>query len=711
MKYWVLGVLFIINLFITSAQIFPFQNTNLDSEQRIDNLLSIMTLKEKVNCLGTNPSVPRLGIVATGHVEGLHGVAMGEPGNWGKGNPVPTTTFPQSYGMGETWDTTALRQLGEIEGYEVRYIYQSPKYKRGGLVVRAPNADLSRDPRWGRTEECYGEDPFLNGTLAVAFIKGLQGHDPRYWQAASLMKHFLANSNENTRTTSSSDFDERLLREYYSVPFQMGVELGGSRAYMAAYNKVNQVPMMVNPLLKDLTVDEWGQNGIISTDGGALKLLISHHKYYESIEMGAGMAVKSGINQFLDNYKAGINKALDKGIIHEADIDQVLRGTFRVMIKLGLLDDQIDNPYVEIGLNNESEPWLSDENKHIVREVTQKSIVLLKNDQNTLPLQASKIKKVAVIGQLANQVLLDWYSGTPAYFVTPLQGLQQKYGEQIKFEYVPDSLEDKAIEAAKNADMVIAFGGNHPTGNAGWEKVTRRSYGKEAVDRETIMLEDEGWIKRIYEVNQNTVLVLISSFPYAINWSQHNLPAIVHLTHNSQELGNALADVLAGDYNPAGRLVQDWPMSDEVLPPLLDYNIRNGHTYLYAKYPPLYPFGYGLSYTHFKYDDLSVTENANEFLVKLSVTNIGEMDGDEVVQLYVSFPDSKVARPQIALKGFTRKSIFKGQTIEAGLVINKRDLCYWDEHQQQMVLEKGAVQFLVGASSKDIRLIKICNLD
>ena len=209
-----------------------------------------MTLEEKVSCLSTNPSVPRLGIKGSGHIEGLHGVALGGPGGWGRRKLVTTTMFPQSYGLAETWDTSLIRRVAETEAYEARYIFQSEKYNAGALVIRAPNADLGRDPRWGRTEECYGEDAFFNGCIVQAYVQGLQGNDKRYWMTASLMKHFLANSNENGRDSSSSDFDERLFREYYSVPFRMGIE-EGSRAFMAAYNKYNGIPMMVNPILKE----------------------------------------------------------------------------------------------------------------------------------------------------------------------------------------------------------------------------------------------------------------------------------------------------------------------------------------------------------------------------------------------------------------------------------------------------------------------------
>ena len=241
-------------------------------------------MDEKISCLSTNPSVSRLGIKGTSHVEGLHGLAKGGPSNWGKRDPVTTTIFPQAIGLAESWDQEVLKRVATIESYETRYIFQSPKYHKGGMVVRAPNADLGRDPRWGRNEECYGEDAWFNGTMTVAFVKGLQGDDPKYWRTASLMKHFLANSNENGRDSSSSDFDERLLREYYAYPFWRGVAEGGSRAYMTAYNAYNGIPMTVHPILKDMTVNEWGEDGIICTDGGAFALLINAHKYFPNTE-------------------------------------------------------------------------------------------------------------------------------------------------------------------------------------------------------------------------------------------------------------------------------------------------------------------------------------------------------------------------------------------------------------------------------------------
>lgn len=694
-------------------QQYPFQNPNLETEKRIDNLLSLMTLEEKVAVLSTNPSVPRLGVVGTGHVEGLHGLALGGPGEWGGKDkkPVTTTTFPQAYGLGETWDVDLIQKVAQVEGYEARYALQ--KYNRGGLVIRAPNADIARDPRWGRTEESYGEDAFFNGTMTVAFVKGLQGNHPKYWQSASLMKHFLANSNEDGRTYTSSDFDERLWREYYALPFKMGIVEGGSRAYMAAYNKVNGIPAMVHPMLKDITQKEWGQNGIICTDGGAFKLLLSDHKYYADQYLGAAAAVKAGINQFLDDYKEGVDGAIAKGYLTEKDIDEVIRGDFRVMIKLGMLDAKDANPYAKTGTGKDTiDPWKSDAHKKLALEATLKSIVLLKNDpvKQLLPLQREKIKTIAVIGARADEVLLDWYSGTPPYVITPLQGIKNKLGANTEILYTKNNADGKAAALAKKADVVIVIVGNHPVCNAGWADCPVPSEGKESVDRQSLTLEQEDLVKIAYQANPNTVVALISSFPYAINWTQEHIPAIVHLTQNSQELGTALAEVLFGDYNPAGRLTQTWVAAITDLPDLLDYNIRNGRTYMYFQGKPLYAFGHGLSYTSFAYNSIATNketlEKNKEIIVSVSVTNTGKRDGEEVVQLYVKSIGSAIQQPIKALKAFQRVALKAGETKTVVLTLKVKDLEYWNTTKKQFELEKGQIEIQVGSASDAILLTK-----
>jgi beta-glucosidase len=688
---------------------YPFQDPSLPAEARISDLLSRMTLAEKIAALSPDASVPRLGVPGSGNTEGLHGVARGGPSNWGQRDPRPTTQFPQAVGMGETWDTALVRQMGEVESYEARYLFQHPKHNRqgvGGIVVWGPNADLARDIRWGRTEESFGEDPFLAGTLVSAEVRGLQGDDPTYWRAASLMKHFLANSNENERASSSSDFDERLFHEYYAMPFRMGVVQGGARAYMASYNAVNGTPMMASPILR-WTVEHWGQDGIITSDGGALALLISAHHAYPDLASGAAAAVKAGLNQFLDRYREPVEQALARGLLSEGDIDRVLRGRYRVLIRLGQLDPPELVPYRRIGAPEEPEPWTTERHKALARRAAREAFVLLKNEGGLLPLDPGRVKRVAVIGPFADSVLLDWYSGTPPYKVSPLQGIRARLGEgAVTFTDGRDSAATAA--AARAADLAIVVVGNHPECNDEWAKCPLLSEGKEAVDRRSIELERESIVRTAYGANRRTVLVLLSSFPYAIRWSQAHVPAVLHSANNGQELGNALADVLFGDFDPGGRLVHTWVRSLGDLPPRLDYDIRHGRTYMYFRGTPLYPFGYGLSYTTFRYANLRTSAPAlpagGTIDVSVEVKNTGARPGDEVVQLYVSYPRSAVSRPREQLVGFSRITLQAGEARTVVLPLPAGRLAYWDTAKQDWTVEPGPVRIRVGASSADIRL-------
>ena len=693
---------------------YPFRDPKLGDDARIADLLGRLTLEEKVNLMSDHPKIPRLGLTFSGQVEGLHGLALGGPGGWGgRGRtPLPTTTFPQEKGLGATWDPELLKKIAGVEGSEARYDYQNPTYDRGGLVVRAPNADLSRDPRWGRTEESYGEDPFLVGTLTVAFAQGLQGPDPKHWLSASLMKHFLANENEDTRSSSSSDFDERLFREYYSVPFRMGFEQGGSRAVMTSYNAWNGTTMMVNPVLKDVMIREWGNDGIICTDGGALGLLITAHHAYADKEHGVAAAIKAGINHFLDTYKDDLTKALKDGLVTEADIDAVEKNLLRVYLRLGEMDPSGVDPYGEIGKktagtrDETAPPWDQDSSKALARLATDESIVLLKNEGNTLPLDRTKLKTIAVIGPWADQVLLDWYSGTPPYFVSTLEGIREGAGPGVKVLFDDGSDPAQAAAVAHRADVAIVVVGNHPECNAGWNVCPTPSNGKESVDRKTIVLEQEDLVRQIFAANPKTIEVLRSSFPYAIVWSQQNLPAIVHITHNSQEEGHGLADVLFGDYSPAGRLTQTWPTGDAQLLPLMDYNLLHGRTYMYSKDKPLYAFGYGLSYTGFAYEGLKLSEQKvkadGSVQVTVKVKNTGQRVGDEVVQLYVQHLGSKVERPQLELKGFQRVRIEPGAEREVTLELKPRALAYWDTASHIWRVEQEQVRVLAGGSSDNL---------
>ena len=685
---------------------YPFRDPKLSDDQRIADLLKRLTLDEKVELMNGHPKISRLKLVFSDEPEGLHGLALGGPGLWGPRGlqPLPTTTFPQEKGLGETWDTALMKKIGALEGEEGRYYYQNHVFDFGGIVMRAPNVDLSRDPRWGRTEESMGEDPYLVGTMAVAFIHGLQGPDPKHWQAASLMKHFLANENETGRSYTSSNFDERLFREYYSVPFRMGFKQGGSRAVMAAYNSWNGTPMMIHPVLKEVMVKEWGNDGLICTDGGALGLLITDHKSFPDKEHGSAAAVKAGINRFLDEYKPDLTKALKDGLLTEADMDASLKNMLRLHLRLGEMDPDGVDPYAKIGreTNGTLPPWDRASSRELVRQATEESIVLLKNENNTLPLNREKLKVIAVIGPWTNEVLLDWYSGTPPYNVGIVQGIEEA-AKGAKVIYTDGSNVAEAQTLARKADVAIVVVGNHPTCNAGWDKCPVPSNGKEDVDRKTILLEQEDLVKKIFAANPHTVEVLRSGFPYAIAWSQRDLPAIVHMTHNSEEEGHGLADVLFGDYSPAGRLNQTWPTGDAQLPPMMDYDIRHGRTYMYAKDKPLYAFGYGLSYTSFAYESLSLSApSANgegKVAVTVKVKNTGIRASDEVVQMYVQHLGSAVERPQLELKGFERVHIEPGAEKNVVLELNSRDLAYWDSARHAWRVEKEFVRILAGGSS------------
>jgi beta-glucosidase len=719
------GILMVIALSAPLAQLaraqadYPFRDTKLGDDQRIDDFLGRLTLEEKITLLSDHPKIARLGVALSGQVEGLHGLALGGPAGWGgRGKqPMPTTTFPQEKGLGAMWDPDLLKKIATEEGYEARYAYQNPVYERGGVVIRAPNADLSRDPRWGRTEESYGEDPYLVGTLTVAFAQGLQGPDPKHWQSSSLMKHFMANENENGRAHTSSDFDERLFREYYSVPFRMGFEQGGSRAVMASYNAWNGTPMLIHPVLKSVMIKEWGNDGLICSDGGALGLLITSHKAFPDKEQGVAAAVKSGINNFLDTYIDDLRKALKDNLLTEADLDSALHNEMRVFLRLGEFDPPGVDPYAQIGHETDGAPppWDRESSKTLARQATVESIVLLKNDANTLPLDRAKLKSIAVIGPWADQVLLDWYSGTPPYAISSLQGIREAAGKGVKVLFADGSDPAEAAALARKADVAIVEVGNHPECNAGWDQCPTPSNGKEDVDRKTIVLEQEDLVKQVFAANPKTIEVLRASFPYAIVWSQQNLPAIVHITHNSEEEGHGLADVLFGDYSPAGRLTQTWPTGDDQLLPILDYNLLDGETYLYSKKKPLYPFGYGLSYTSFAYAGLSLSAPKvsadGSVQVSVKVKNTGKRASDEVVQLYVRHLGSMVERPLEELKGFKRVRIEPGAERSVTLELKPRDLAYWDAARHAWRVEKEQVRILAGGSSDKLPVQAVLDID
>jgi beta-glucosidase len=715
MKLFFASIAFLASAFGQQPR-YPFLNPNLPVEQRIDNLLSLMTIEEKINCFGTRTGVPRLEVPNIGASEGIHGLVQ----RGGRGPAITTTQFPQPPGLGATWDPDLVRQAAGVEGFEARFVTQTARYNRQVLQLWGPQSDLARDPRWGRSEEVYGEDPFLNGTMAAAFVKGLQGDDPNFWQAAALLKHFLANSNEDHRNVSSSDFDERLFWEYYSVPFRMAFVEGGATAVMASYNAWNGTPMTIHPFLRSVLRDKWGVE-VISTDAGAARFLSNPRKVFPDHKTSVVACIKAGINQFLDPYANETKAALEDKSLTVADLDAAVRPKFRVTIRLGLLDPPEKVPYASI--KDSPEPWTTDKHHAISLQAALESIVLLKNENGFLPLDKKSLKSIAVIGPLADAVHWDWYGGTPPYAVTPLQAIKQAVGPDVTVTPVLEQNGAAAVAAARKADVAVVIVGNDPKcgpnmgsewytdpkeGNGFTLPCTVPGEGREGRDRETIDLYQEQLVKQVMVGNRKTVVALISSYPFAINWTQANVPAILHMAHSSQDEGTALAKALFGEYNPAARLTVTWPKSLAQLPPMMDYNIRHGRTYMYFKEEPLYPFGFGLSYTTFRLSNLRTSAprlaKDGSLTVSVDVTNTGARAGDEVVQLYVKHPGSKVERPRQQLVGFQRVNVKPGETRTVEIPVAAARLAYWDEKSKALTVESEPITILAGESSASLAL-------
>jgi len=714
---------------------YRFQDPCAPIEDRITDLLTQLTSDEKLGLMSEYQfPVARLNIPAfTTFTEGLHGVGWaGDPktaANAGSTNVLylTGTQFPQASGLAESWDPDALSIVGATTAHEARvYNAKSGPNAQGrgvGVVMRAPLVDLQRDPRWGRTEEGYGEDPFLTGKLAEGYIGGLHGSDATYLMAASTLKHWLANNNETGRNTSSSDFDQRDLLEYYGVPFEHAIRVAHAQGIMEAYNKVNGEPSATSSLLKSLVTDAWGFDGVLSTDAWVPNTLVSDQHDYPDLPTAVAAIVKAGtplILQDQSGFRMNVSNAYTQGLMSMADIDNALRGNLRVRFRVGDLDPPDRVPGKAI-LGTET-PWSDAASIQKAADVARRTVVLLKNANNMLPLAKTGLTKVAVVGPRAASVQRDWYGGLAPYKITVADGIRAKLSGIATIVTPTAATDDAAVTAATGADLVILAVGNDPTcgpappepNTTPWATCPSMYDGREAVDRKFIALDpvQVTTAQKVMAANPTakTVVVLVSSFPQALGWVADNVPAIVHIANSGQELGTAVADVLFGDYNPAGRTTMTWYASDSDLPAtMLQYDIRaaKGLTYQYFTGTPLYPFGYGLSYTTFAYTNLVVGASTlalcDQTMVSVDVQNTGTRDGDEVVQLYVSYPGSALARPQKQLRGFQRIHLAAGAKQTVSLPLRGDALTYWDEANRRFALESGMVSIQVGASSGDIR--------
>jgi len=683
-----------------------FLDPDLPLEERIDDLLSLLTPDEKMEMLfSRQAAVPRLHVPAFNNTEGLHGVAWHDPAQ----KPVLSTQFPQAFGLAQSWDPEVMRLVGGTIGGELRYLNAVSDHPPG-LAVRAPMIDLGRHPLWGRTEESYGEDPYLSSELGKGMIAGLQGDNPHVMQVASTLKHFLANNNEDTRESGSSTVDERNLREYYMVPFKEALTTGHAQSFMTAYNAINGVPATVSPILRDVVRAEWGFDGMICTDGDAIRLLVTAHHAYPDEVAATAAAIKAGQAVMLSRDRTFVHKAYDRGLLTVGDIDDVLRTNLRMRFRVGDFDPLERVPYRQIAPGT-APPWDEPAAHARALDVARRTVLLLKNAGGALPLDRAAIKSIAVAGPRADSVLRDWYGGTPPYAVTPRAGIAAKLGAGAVRTPADDSAAAAAAVAA-TADVAVVVIGNHPTcgEKQPWATCPLPEEGREAVDRKSLDVQPAQLelVQAVFAANPRTIVVLVSSFPQALGWIDAHIPAVVHSANSGQEIGTAIADVLFGDAEPGARTTMTWYRSLDDIPAITEYDIRKGLTYQYFAGTPLYPFGHGLSYTTFSYANLvlgtATLASGETTTVAVDVTNTGTRAGDEVVQLYVAYPDSKVSRPRQQLRGFQRVHLAAGETRHLTFPIAAEALTYWDVGKHAFALEAGTVEIRMGRSAGNILL-------
>ncbi|MGZ0153097.1 glycoside hydrolase family 3 C-terminal domain-containing protein [Kribbella sp. WER1] len=781
----------------------PFRDPSRSLDDRIGDLLARLTPDEKIAMLHQyQPPVARLGVDAfrTG-TEALHGVA------W----HGPATVFPQAIGLATSWSPELVRAVGSAVGDEVRVFHRKDP-ACVGLNVWAPVVNPLRDPRWGRNEEGYAEDPWLTGVIATAYGRGLAGDDPAYLKTAPTLKHFLAYNNETDRCTTSSNLPPRVLHDYELPAFRAPLEAGAAVAVMPSYNLVNGRPAHVTPLINDV-LRTWTPDAVlVVSDAYAPGNLFGLQQYLPDGPAAYAAALKAGVDSFTqDGADTGptvdrLTAALDRGLITMADVDTAVRRALAIRFRLGEFDDS--DPYRDLGPDLVNCPA----HRRLAQDAARQSTVLLKHDGQLLPL--TPFTRVAVVGPLAGTLSEDWYAGTLPYQVTARDGIAERLehleycegvdritlrvtgtstylevdadavlrtsttagefdlfdwggdatalrsvrngrhlsvtddGELVADQPGPNGWEVKqtfglvrtaagllirhlhtgrylevgpdgtvglgadgtafgldvvvdgaaaAAGLAARAEVAIVVVGNHPLVN-----------GRETEDRDSLDLPaaQDRLIRTVHAANPRTVLVLSSSYPFAIGWAQEHLPAILWSAHGGQEYGHALADVLLGDHDPSGRLTQTWYHSASDLPGLFDYDIvSTDATYLYFRGTPLYPFGHGLSYTTFEYGDLRLSEPSDaEVQVTFTVTNTGDRPGTELAQLYTHQQRSRVKQPLRQLRGFHRVWLQPGETAEVTLPLTLADLAFWDVTRNRPCVESARHTIMVGRSSTDLRL-------
>ena len=656
----------------------------------------------------------RLGIAAIDHEESLHGLVA--PG---------ATSFPQAIALASTWDVNLVEKAFGVAALEAR--------SRGAQQVLTPVLDLARDPRWGRTEETYGEDPYLVSRMGVACIRGFQGNGPSLdrQQVFATMKHFAVHGQpEGGVNVAPGNYSERVVREFFLFPFQAAISEAGAMSVMPSYNEVDGIPSHGNRwLLQRVLREEWGFQGFVVSDYDGINQLATFHHVVGSKEDAARKALETGVDIELpdiDCYGTLVEQ-IQQGRISEATLDKSVARILRAKFLAGLFED----PYVDadeaVKLNN------SPEHQQLALRAAREAIVLLKNQGNLLPLDRNKIRSLAVIGPNAAPCRLGGYSADPGHCVTVLDGIKAKVGAKIKVSYAlgaaitendigwrgwyedkvepPDPAKDskriaEAVEIAKATDVaVLVLGGNEQTCREAWAE-------SHLGDRDSLDLvgRQNDLVKAVLETGKPVVVLLMGGRPLSVNYIAEKVPAILEGWYLGQEGGTAVADVLFGDYNPAGRLPITFPRSVGQLPDFYNYKPSARRSYLFAENGPLFAFGYGLSYTTFKYQNVRLTQakigTRGGTSVKVDLTNTGKMKGDEVVEMYIHDLVSSVTRPVKELKGFRRITLEPGETMTVEFPITPEALSFLDLNMQRIV-EPGAFDVMVGPNSTDLETVRL----
>ena len=677
-------------------------------EARVKDLISRLTLEEKAILLNhRGPDIERLNIKSDKWNQCLHGVWWTEP----------TTMFPISIAMAATWDPKLIHEVATVISDEARAIYNGwhtdPGFKgeKKGLIYRAPVINISRNPYWGRINECYGEDPVLTGRIGVAFVKGLQGDDPKYLKLVSTLKHYAVNNVEKDRQKLSAQVGERMLFEYWLPHFRDCIVEGQAQSIMASYNAINGVPNNINQyLLTDILKTKWGFQGFVVSDLGGVKTMVEGHEGGKmSFEDAVAQSLNAGCDFSDKEFMDYIPAAVRKGLLPESRLNDAVFRVMRDRFRLGEFDPPAMVPYSKISPSVICSP----EHRALSLKTAQQSIVLLTNKDHFLPLDKSKLKSIAVIGPHADMFTAGGYSGKAKSPVTPLAGIRNRAAAGTEILYAlggeitprrkgtpfdkPAELA-KAAEIAKKAEVAIVFVG------------TTLDVEAEGRDRTTLALpgNQEDLVKAVLAANPRTVVVLLNAGPLAIPWITDHAPAMLEAWWGGEEGGNAVADVIFGDVNPGGRLPYTVYASDAQVPPQDEYDISKGFTYMYLKEKPLFPFGHGLSYTDFAYRNLKVEPATiapdGKATVSIEIENTGLRSGDEVVQLYIHDVESSIPQPIKKLVAFQRIHLDPGTKQTVSFTLNVSQLSYYDVNRHDFVTDPGVFNILVGSSSADIRL-------